>query len=68
MHAQMQIRISFRKPIIRFSWELGLKGTVAQSAFGTLPPCCFTISKRGQRGLTGGVSKPCESSLVLQKA
>jgi hypothetical protein len=29
-------------------------GYEAQSDLGTLPPCRFTISKRGQRGPTGG--------------
>jgi len=34
-----------------FSTQLG---DGIQCAFGTLPPCRFTISKRGQQGLTGG--------------
>ena len=29
-------------------------GYEAQGGFGTLPPCRFTISKRGQRVLAGG--------------
>ena len=29
-------------------------GYEAQGDLGTLPPCCFTISKRGQRVLKGG--------------
>jgi hypothetical protein len=33
-----------------FSTQLG---DGIQCAFGTLPPCRFTISKRGQRDLTG---------------
>jgi len=28
-------------------------GNCDQGALGTLPPCRFTISKRGQRGPTG---------------
>lgn len=44
-------------------------GYEAQGDLGTLPPCRFTISKRGQRGLTvesGGVKRGKKLPLVRQ--
>ena len=59
---------ALRRRLAAFLYEgVLLFGLVMVVGLGTLPPCRFTISKRGQRDPTGGIPRLFWSSGVLQK-